>query len=169
MVFELRGEGTLPTLQIEKPRETEPDGTPVLKFRKTRIGKDSVLSIVLKNEGSIAATARFDVIKNDCFNFLGNLNHTITPKSYHAFDIRFVPRQASVEKFLLTFNTQHNPFEQHKVMIIGEGYQENVTFEGLPENLEDELLIGDCIVGKAKSATFQLVNNGDKTVKFKWN
>jgi hypothetical protein len=54
-------------------------------------------------------------------------------------------------------------------MIIAEGYQENVTFEGLPENLEDELQIGDCIVGKAKSATFQLVNNGDKTVKFKWN
>ena len=44
-----------------------------------------------------------------------------------------------------------------------------MTFEGLPENLEDELVIGDCIVNKAKSATFQLVNNGDKTVKFRWN
>ena len=65
MVFELRGEGTLPTLQIEKPKETEADGTPVLRFRKTRIGKESILSIVLKNEGSIAATARFEMIKND--------------------------------------------------------------------------------------------------------
>jgi hypothetical protein len=54
-------------------------------------------------------------------------------------------------------------------MIIGEGYSENVTFEGLPDGLEDELVIGDCIVGKAKSATFQLVNNGDKAVKFRWN
>lgn len=122
LMFELRGEGTLPTLQVEKPKEAEADGTPLLKFRKTRIGKESVLSIVLKNEGSIAATARFDVIKNDCFHFMGNLNHTITPKSYQAFDIRFCPKQASVEKFLLTFNTLHNPFEQHKVMIIGEGY-----------------------------------------------
>lgn len=82
MVFELRGEGTLPTLFVEKPKETEADGTPVLKFRKTRIGKETILSIVLKNEGSIAATARFDPIKNDCFNFLGNLQHTITPKTY---------------------------------------------------------------------------------------
>ncbi len=65
MVFELRGEGTLPTLQIEKPKETEADGTPILRFRKTRIGKESILSIVLKNEGSIAATARFEMIKND--------------------------------------------------------------------------------------------------------
>lgn len=67
---------------MEKPRDQEPDGTPVLKFRKTRIGKDSILSIVLKNEGSIPATARFDVIKNECFNFLGSLNHTLTPKTY---------------------------------------------------------------------------------------
>ncbi len=127
------------------------------------------MQIVLKNEGSIAATARFDVIKNDCFNFLSSLNHTITPKSYHAFDISFTPKAAQVEKFLLTFNTQHNPYEQHKVLIIGEGYSENVTFEGLPDGLEDELVIGDCIVNKAKSASFQLVNNSDKSVKFRWN
>jgi hydrocephalus-inducing protein len=73
LVFELRGEGTLPTLQIEKPKEAEPDGTPVLRFRKTRIGKEAILSVVLKNEGSIAATARFEMIKNDCFAFLGSL------------------------------------------------------------------------------------------------
>lgn len=54
-------------------------------------------------------------------------------------------------------------------MIIGEGYTENITFEGLPENLEDELVIGDCIINKAKAATFSLVNNGERTVKFKWN
>jgi hydrocephalus-inducing protein len=127
------------------------------------------MQIVLKNEGSIAATARFDVIKNDCFSFIGNMNHTITPKSYHAFDIGFTPKAAQVEKMYLTFNTQHNPYEQHRVLLMGEGYAENVTFEGLPEGLEDELAIGDCIVNKAKSAVFQIVNNGEKAVKFRWN
>jgi hydrocephalus-inducing protein len=140
-----------------------------LRFRKTRIGKETILPIVLKNEGSVASTARFDVIKNECFNFLNSLNYTITPKNYYAFDIKFVPKAAQVEKFLLTFNTQNNPFELHKVLIIGEGYTENVTFEGLPENLEDELMIGDCIVNKAKSATFSLINNGERTVRFRWN
>lgn len=85
---------------------------------------------------------------------MGALNCTITPKSFAGFDIKFIPKSATVEKFLLTFNTKLNPFEQHKVMIIGEGYVENVTFEGLPENLEDELMIGDCIVNRAKAATF---------------
>lgn len=42
LVFELRGEGTLPTLQIESPQELDIDGTPILRFRKTRIGKELI-------------------------------------------------------------------------------------------------------------------------------
>jgi hypothetical protein len=41
--FELRGEGTLPTLFVEKPSDLDTDGTPMLKFRKTRIGRDATL------------------------------------------------------------------------------------------------------------------------------
>jgi len=67
---------------------------------------------------------------------------------------------------LLTFSTLGNPYEQHKVQITGEGYSESVTFEGLPQ---DELAIGDFIVGKSKTMTFQLANNGDKAVRFHWN
>ena len=51
----------------------------------------------------------------------------------------------------------------------GEGFNESITFEGLPEELEDELRIGDCVIGKAKAATFQMVNNGEKDVKFRWS
>ena len=51
LTFELRGEGTLPTLQIEKPTDTEADGTAILKFKKVRIGKEVILPIILKNEG----------------------------------------------------------------------------------------------------------------------
>jgi len=74
-----------------------------------------------------------------------------------------------VEKFLLTFSTMNNVFEQHKVWLIGEGFNESITFEGLPKDLEDELVIGDCIIGKAKAATYSMVNNGDKDIKFRWN
>ena len=169
LCFELRGEGTLPTLQVEKPDQYEADGTPMPKFKKTRVGKDAILPIILKNEGQVAATARFDAITNEQFIFEGNMNQTITQKSYHAFDIRFKPMATQVEKFLLTFTTMNNVFEQHKVWLVGEGFNESITFEGLPEDMEDELLIGDCIIGKAKAATFQMVNNGDKDVKFRWN
>jgi len=151
---------------VDKPDDFDAEGVPQLKFKKTRMGRDSVLSISLKNEGQVPATVRFDALTHDCFTFLGNLSHTITPKSYQSFDIRFTPKQAQNETFLLTFTTLNNPYEQHKVMISGEGYSESLTFEGLPD---DELQIGDCIVGKSKSESFQLQNNGDKIVRFFWN
>ena len=141
----------------------------MLKFKKTRVGKDSILPIILKNEGQVAATARFDAITNEQFSFEGNMNQTITQKSYHAFDIKFKPTAAQQQKFMLTFSTMNNVFEQHKVLLVGEGFNESITFEGLPDDLEDELLIGDCIIGRAKAATFQMVNNGDKDIKFRWN
>jgi|Transcript_33115 hydrocephalus-inducing protein len=74
LVFELRGEGTLPTLQVEKPDLFDNDGTPMLKFKKTRIGRDCILPIILKNEGQVPATARFDAITNEVFSFEGNMN-----------------------------------------------------------------------------------------------
>lgn len=170
LCFELRGEGTLPTLQVEKPEELDADGTPMLKFRKTRIGKDAILPIILKNEGGVPATARFDAITSDSFSFEGsNLIHTISSKSYHGFDIRFKPEKATTEKFLLTFSTMHNVYEQHKVLLVGEGFNENVTFEGLPQDMEDELIVGDCVIGKSRAVSFQIVNGGDTDIKFRWN
>lgn len=123
----------------------------------------------MKNEGSVAATARFDPLRSEAFGFAANLTHTLTPKTYHGFDIKFCPQEAGVQKYLLTFNTAHNPYEQHKVMIVGEGYSESITFEGLPKEMEDELLVGDCVVQRAKAEVFSLVNNGDKHCKFHWN
>ena len=159
MTFELRGEGTLPSLQILKPTEVIPDGTAVLNFGKTRIGKDSILSIVLTNEGQVPATVKFDAITNDCFSFEGqSMSHTIMSKSHHHFDIRFAPKVVQAQKFILTFQTQNNMYECHKVALIGEGYAEPLTFEDLPLGKEDELRIGDCVVDKPKAVSFKMVN-----------
>jgi hypothetical protein len=120
----------------------------------------------LKNEGQVPATVRFDALQEGAFQFNGNMSHSITPKSYQAFDIQFKPKSAGDSKALLTFQTMGNPYEQHKVQLVGEGYAENVTFEGLPN---DELNFGDCVVEKAKSESFQITNNGESPVKFSWN
>lgn len=52
---------------------------------------------------------------------------------------------------------------------MGEGFAEAVTFEGLPNGREDLLLIGDCVIGKAKAVSFQICNTGEHDVKFKWS
>ena len=154
LVFELRGEGTLPTLQIQKPTDTEADGTAVLRFKKVRIGKDLILPIILKNEGQVPATARFDAITNEAFSFEGNMSQTISAKSFHSFDIKYKPTKVGAEKFMLNFSTLNNLFEQHKVLLQGEGFNESIIFEGLPNGSEDELHIGDCVIGKARAVQF---------------
>ena len=54
LVFDLRGEGALPTLKLEKPKEMHPsEQIPLLKFPRTRVDKQSVMAITLKNDGEV--------------------------------------------------------------------------------------------------------------------
>jgi hypothetical protein len=55
---------------------------------------------------------------------------------------------------MLNFSTLNNLFEQHKVLLQGEGFNESIIFEGLPNGSEDELHIGDCVIGKARAVQF---------------
>lgn len=82
LIFDLRGEGAIPTLRIDKPKEWIDDRTLCLKFQKTRVGKRATLPLVLKNEGVVPGTAKFDVIGHQEFKFLGQMSYSLAPKSY---------------------------------------------------------------------------------------
>jgi hydrocephalus-inducing protein len=43
-----------------------------------------------------------------------------------------------------------------------------LTFEGLPDDLEDELRFGDCIVNKTKTINFQMINTSENALRFNW-
>lgn len=60
----------MPTIKLEKPKEYFNENTPMLKFPKVRIDKSLVLPIVLKNEGYVPATVKFDLTTNENFRFL---------------------------------------------------------------------------------------------------
>ncbi len=167
--FELRGEGTLPTLLISKPSQLTDGGYPLLKFKKTKLNKKSTETIVLRNDGAVPASVKFKPIKHDNLEFKGLVTTTLQPKEHYSFDIAFIPTKVGQISYQLEFETLHNPFECHKVVIQGEGYQESVTFENLPEELEDELRFGDAIVNKSKGAEFSIMNTSDKPVRFEWS
>ncbi len=70
-MFDLRGEGALPTLKLEKPKDWLDERTPLLKFVKTRVGKTATLPIILKNDGYVPATVKWDIpVTNESFKFL---------------------------------------------------------------------------------------------------
>lgn len=39
-----------------------------------------------------------------------------------------------------------NPYEITKMLVTGEGFYEDIVFEHLPNESEDEILLGDCII-----------------------
>lgn len=60
----------MPTIKLEKPKEYFNESMPLLKFPKVRIDKACVLPIVVKNDGMVPATLKWDLITNENFRFL---------------------------------------------------------------------------------------------------
>ena len=114
------------------------------------------------------ATCKFEVIAEKSLDFRGPTTTTLLPKSYQAFDIFFTPHDLEPIRYQMNFSTLHNPYEQHKIIIAGEGYQESLTFEELPQDCEGEVRFGDAIVNQWKGVSIRLRNNSGKALSFNW-
>ena len=83
----MRGEGSLPTIKLEKPKEYFDERTVLVKFNKTRVGKATTQQICLKNDGVIPATVKWELPVSDSFRFLDSINATLNPKGYATFNV----------------------------------------------------------------------------------
>jgi hydrocephalus-inducing protein len=128
LIFDLKGDGALPTIKVEKPKEFADERTILIKYPKTRIGKACVQSISLKNEGSLPATTKFELTHNDHFKFIDSNSLTLSPKAYGIFNIEFKPKEAGLKQWEITANTLLNQFECYRFKIEGEAYNEDILF-----------------------------------------
>ena len=168
LVFDLRGDCALPSLKVERPKEWVDDRTPLLKFPKTRVDKSLTLPIVLKNDGLIPATVEFDLKPNESFRFLDQSSYTISAKTSATFNIEFKPKDPGQKRWEIIAKTHDNPYENPKIVVVGEGYQEQIIFDGLPNDLTDEINFGDCVVNTEKKLTFKAKNNSNTAIRFNW-
>ena len=167
-MFDLRGEGALPTLKLDKPKEIL-DGVPVLRFPRTRVDKTSINSLILKNDGQVPATVKFEVAPNENFRFAGQISFSLLPKTNQTFNVEFKPKSQGAKNWQVSMQTLNNPYELTKVAILGEGFYEDVTFENLPEELEDEVSLGDCVIGMERKLPFSIRNHSNNQIRFSWN
>lgn len=167
---EVRGEGTLPHVMVEAPDALDDAGRPMLTFPRLLLGKTHTLPVTLRNNGIIAATARLEMGPSDAFSLPSGLssNVVLEPKRTHTFQVVFKP--AATKKFAheLQLMIKHNSFETQSIALAGECYQEDVTFEGLPRELDDELHFEDGAVGTSREVGFTLRNHTDKAFRFWW-
>jgi hydrocephalus-inducing protein len=62
-----------------------------------------------------------------------------------------------------------NPYEVSRILINGDAFHEDIIFENLPNDLEDSIEMGDCIINTEKRITFNIKNNSESQLKFNFN
>lgn len=62
----------------------------------------------------------------------------------------------------VVIDVQQNPFEKHRVAVVGECYMEALTLEGLPQDSTDELRLPDLSLNQTGNTAFVLHNMSDK-------
>ncbi|KAJ3206444.1 hypothetical protein HDU82_004517 [Entophlyctis luteolus] len=171
LIFELRGEGTLPRVTVEKPLLKNKNGQPLLKFRRLFVGAAQTLPIVLRNEGITVAKVKLEwvVKEQEEFECAGvACIHVLRPQESCTIDVRC--RALAVRKFEndLKIRVIDNSFEDSIVQLSGEGYVDDLVFDDMPSELENEVELGDCFIGEQKHVSFTLSNYASDIMRISW-
>jgi hypothetical protein len=107
--------------------------------------RNKVKQLIIKNPGSIPATAILRLKKSSAFKILETREYTLMPKETKAFSIQFTPRDEKVFDEKLEVETLCNPYEKIQINLRGEGYFDILAFEDLGDK-QDILLFDDIIL-----------------------
>ncbi|CAE7771407.1 Hydin [Symbiodinium pilosum] len=131
--FEMRGDGTVPSISMTGPTLFGDDGGQY-DFGKLRMGKSQMVEFTLANQGVIPATARCDLTPNPHFNVSCARSIPLEPKASKKFQVSFCPAETGSHQTTLKLHTLHNSFEDMKVTFVGHGYVEDVCWELPPSD-----------------------------------
>ncbi|KNC96691.1 uncharacterized protein SPPG_07904 [Spizellomyces punctatus DAOM BR117] len=166
--FELRGEGTLPRITVDRPSLRNKAGIPLLHFRRLLIGASQTLPIVLRNDGIIAAKVKLEwnAKDTDDFDCAGlNQTYTLKPQESRSYDVRCRASAARKLDAELRVRVIDNTFEDTSIQLSGEGYLDELSFDGLPNDSENELFFGDCFVNEPKQIAFSVTNHSHEYLR----
>jgi hypothetical protein len=171
ITFELRGEGTLPRINIERPTMRSKTGLLMLKFKRGLIGTSQVLPIILKNDGIIDAKVKLDWNSScagqfECSSIVGYMK--VKPQEIRKIDIKCTMREARQIEGELRLSVVDNRFEDTLIQLVGEGFMEDLTIEGLKEDAFNLISLGDCFVEETKQFAFGVRNHSNEYMRVTW-
>ena len=173
--FELVGEGTLPCVTVEQPTLLTDDGSLLVEFPRTRVGRESKSTIVLRNGGTVPVSVYFSMDTHPVFSMEGK-GRTITlrPKASERMAVTFNPTSKSDAgvpwEGTLKINTAQNEYGTTRMTLRGESYADDVAFENLPGGKSDEIDFGELPIlpggPTSRVVSFSLDNTCEAPVKF---
>jgi hypothetical protein len=168
LTFELRGEGTLPRVCVEKPSLRGKNGIPLLKFKRLLLGTSQTLPISLKNDGIVPAKFKLEWYYKDNDDFFCkslNTYHQLRPGESRTIEISCQPSSVRKLEGEVKLKVLDNSFEDTSIQILGEGYLDDLTIEDVGEEIENEICFSDCYVGETKTQVFRLLNHSNDWIK----
>ena len=178
LTFELTGEGTLPCVTVEQPTQLTDNGSLLVDFPRTRVGKSTQRPIVLRNGGTVPVSVYFSMEVHDVFSFSGRgRTITLAPKASERLQVEFSPSSATPEDGTpwegeLHINTAQNEYGTTRITLRGLSYADDIAFENLPGGESDKIDFGELPIvpyGEAysKVVSFNLENHcSDSAIRF---
>lgn len=170
--FIIEGVGTLPTVTAL----TQFDGRSSkgsnfsINMGRTLIGFTKEKTVALKNDGLIPAKLSITAKASPDFKLDGfdSIQET-TLETGHILNlpIIFQPEKPRKDQFDISVSVVDNPKANLAFAFIGEGFTEDIIFEGLSEE-ENDLNFKDNIVGRQQIQSFRLMNVSTDDIRFSW-
>lgn len=170
LVFDLKGEGTLPSLSL-MPDGLSPAGAGgelVLDLGKVRLGKTKKSFICIKNIGIIPASFQsFFTVSSPIFRLVSPPERTLMPLEVYQFNIEFCPQTTGKFDARLAFSTMMNPYEKSTVLLKAECIDEICIFEDF-EGEDNIIDFGDIVAMPVKKPEASSEDRGVKYGKKKF-
>lgn len=168
LVFDLKGEGTLPSLNIIPEGLTSlPSGAEMcLDLGKVRLGKTKKSFVCVKNIGIIPATFQcFLSQQNPSIKLVSPPERTLMPLEVYQFQFDFMPLNTGKMENKIVFSTLMNPYERNTILLKGECVDEVCVFEDF-EGEDNVIDFGDIIALPAKKLENHSIHLIEKVQKY---
>ena len=170
--FTVEGVAAAPTVVLVNDNATQSEGEPLFSFGRTLINTRKEKHIFLKNPGVIPAHVSLTL--NNTHDFIVSnkdidisQEFVIEPQRTFDLSVIFTPFLIQKSEFAMIVNVKENEKSNFALNFIGEGFKEDIVFEGLP-NDDNHLIIKDAVIGQPHIATFTMRNVSEYDTRFTW-
>eukprot|EP00928_Gymnodinium_smaydae_P044401 TRINITY_DN29620_c0_g4_i1.p1 TRINITY_DN29620_c0_g4~~TRINITY_DN29620_c0_g4_i1.p1 ORF type:complete len:3072 (+),score=826.41 TRINITY_DN29620_c0_g4_i1:896-10111(+) len=184
--FELRGDGTVPTVSLVSPAVFGDSGGEC-RFGNLPVGRTHTIDFTLQNGGIVPATARLECKSSPHFTMACARSLPLEPKARQTFQIRFHPQEVGDLSVPLRLYTLMNPFEDSTINLVGTGFSEDVAWDlsgvsrpraiagdsaeaasaALPAD-PDDLYLGEVALGQEVTVSFHISNTSPNAMRFQF-
>uniref|UniRef100_A0A3Q3MLA1 HYDIN axonemal central pair apparatus protein n=1 Tax=Mastacembelus armatus TaxID=205130 RepID=A0A3Q3MLA1_9TELE len=195
MIFDLMGEGNLPSVSVVRPALRNTRENPVLRFRRVLVGRRRTLPLMLLNDGNVPAQVQIDMLdKHGVFTLKPapgytcssiyctkleehQLVHrailTLNVSEQVEFEVSFCSDKPLIVKAKMSLQVEDNQYSNTIIQVTGEAYQEIVSIDNISQSEVREVEKGErdhkVGMGRKIGANFTLINHSSsQVVRFEW-